>query len=416
VRGQAPVQVPPPAPANLDFDSFGARDLGDSAFDDPTALELDDVVPARPSAARQPSPQAPQAQGHAATPPRSTLNAAVGSTVPKDANPNVLTALQELSGFGDPPTGWVSSGRYAIHVARRLWALRRERKVRVRELARAEEAHRGALEGLAEAMIGNGTARVPALKDVLGPVEAARDQVSQADQSLSQAREQARDALAQLDRTREGLLQELAPFVDAERAAQAAVKRAEDDLKRGQAWLKRVEIELRALDEAEAAPMPAKLAELEAQREQRSQAAAGFQATLETLQAKLAQAQHELAQRKQAVDAVDEQRRALQSGAQAKESAIGQQTQAASDSYRNALRGLAEAARQRGLTGQAAPAEVRVEESLVRLEEARSAVGMIDRARDLYDHAGVRNGVVLFVVLIVLGTLALMLHTGAEPG
>ncbi len=406
------------SPAAADFESFGARDLGDD-FGDPLggglALELDEVALPKPAmprafAAGQQAP-APASAGA----PLPTAVAAVGSTVPRDANPNVLAALYELAGYGDPPTGWVSAGRYAIHVGRRRWAMRAERRGLVQAQSEAEAAHRTSLEELAETMVQTGAARAPILKELLGAVEAARGQMSEAGESLSQIREEMRDALSRLEQRRTALEQELAPFVEAERAAQAAVRKGEENLKRGQALLKRVEIELRALEEADLPAPPTRVAELEQQKVERKQALTSFEAALRELQGKLAQAQRELSEQRVGLDAVEQEKRALETAAHAKEAAIGKQTEVAGESYRAALRKLAEGARARDLTGNAAKAaNARVDECGARLSEARSALDMHDRARDLYDHAGVRKGLTLFVVLAVLAVFAVLLHTGAR--
>lgn len=412
-------EVPKPLAAGAseqDVDSFGARDLGgdfgDSMFGG-AALELDESASPRPVA--QPKSVRSTSQAPAAPPVRvHQQNAAVGSSVPRDTNANVLTALQELGDFGDPPTGWVSSGRYAIHVGLRLLALRKERKRVVAALTAAESAHRAALESLGETLLAHGAAGNPALKAFVDGVQGARDQVSQADNTLSQARAEARAAIAELDQRREALLQELAPYEEAERAAQGVVRKAEEDLKRGQAWVKRVEIESRALSEA-ATPNPAKLAELEKQLEERESAVEAFEAALVAVQAKLSEAQRELSVKRSAVDALDGQRRALESGALAKESAIGKQTHAAGEAYRTALRGLAEAARERGLAvGPASQAAERVEETANGLDEARVSLDHHDRARTLYDHAGLRKGTALLITLAVLGLLLLLLHPGFD--
>ena len=430
-RVQRPAQPQParPQPFAADaleqqnVDAFGDRDLGNEGFDGAMfgdqALELDESAKPRPAARAKTAPRsnpAPAPAAAAGTPRvRSHGNAAMGSSVPKDANPNVLTALQEIGGFGDPPTGLVSSGRYAIHVGLRLLALRKERRRILAALQQAEGTHRTSLEQLGETLLAHGSTQSQALKTFVDAVGAAQSQVSQADQSLSQAREETRGALAELEKTRQALEQEVAPFIEGERVAQAAVRKAEEDVRRAQAGVKRVEIELRALAEATTPANPAKVAELEKLMEEREEAVEGFQAALGAVKQRLTEAQRELAVKRGAVDAVDAQRRSLESGAQAKESAIGKQTHAAGEAYRTALRGLAEAARERGLAvGPASQADERVEETATALDEARSALDYHDRARHLYDHAGARQGTVLLVVIVVLGILLLLMHPGFD--
>ncbi|MFT3922464.1 MAG: hypothetical protein QM778_08020 [Myxococcales bacterium] len=413
---RAPAPVPPPPRASSELDAFGARDFGEDAFGDGTELELDEPALRRPA----PAPR-PAAAGHAPAKPGTVPqasgprgNAALGSSVPRDANANMLVELQELGGFGDPPTGWVSSGRYAIHVAIRLLSLRAERKRAVKAQQVAESNHRTALEELGQVLAAAPSA-TPALKSFHDAVLAALHQVSQADQTLSRARDESRGALEDLAKSRATLEQQLQPFVEAESAAQTAVRKAEEDLKRGQAWLKRVEIELRALQETETEAEPAKLANLEQQKAQRQAAVSGFEAALLPVMSKLELARRELEQRRAAVHAIDRQRQELEAGARAKETSIGKQTEAAGEGHRHALRALAEAARERGLDGESgAAAQARV--SLERVDDAKTEINHLDRARDLYDHAGARNGALLLLAILVFGLVVLYLQPGMEPG
>ena len=390
-----------PAAVDADMDGFGTRDLGDDAFGDGALLELDEPVPRR-------APPGPAARA-----PAARDNAAVGSTVPKDANPNLLVTLQELAGFGPPPGGLVSSGRYAIHVGLRLLALRKERKRVLSTVTEAEAEHRSALERLGEELSTRAQGVQP-LKSQLDAVSATLQQLSRADEQLSQARDESRVALAELARSRAALEQEIAPFVEAERVALGALRKAEEDLKRAQAWLKRVEIELRALQEAEVEADPNKVAALEQQRSQREDSVAAAEAALAPLQEKHGLAKRELSAQRARLDAVDQQRRGLEAGAAERETSIGKQTQAAGDEHRTALRNLAEAARERGLTG-GGEREARVDASARHLEQTRTALDHVERARDLYDHAGVRNGVLLLVALLGLAVAVVLFGPALDP-
>lgn len=386
VRGQG-------VPQAAAFD-FGTRDLGDGLDDVDTsaAPDLDVDVAPPPRAARAERPQAPE-------PPKAQPS---GTAQKEDT---------ELPEFGDRPTSLVGCVPYAVRVATRLLALHGERKRIAEQVERLRAEHHAALSAMGQALMALGTdPRLAPLRDKVARVHDATAERSRADQGVSQARAEHQAAMAALEREAEQLKQALSPYLEAERAAEQAHKKADENLKRGQAHQRRVELELRALSEAVNVD-PSRTAELKVQLEDKKQIVASLQQAMEQATAALGEARRELALRRGSLDALEDRKQQLLAQARAREADAQHMAQAAEGTYTAALRALAEAAREQNLSHLASAQLTAVEDLEGVLKEAEGALERNARARTLYHRPSVIKGVLLVLTMIALAIVALKMHS-----
>ena len=299
----------------------------------------------------------------------------------------------ELADYGDEPETIGESVKYAIHVVRRLMALKRDR-VKVDQDAKGLEAdYNTALVEMGQALMTMGSD--PKLTPVRSRVAAVHDanaKVTSADQTMSKTKEANLLAVQQLERQANEMRAGLAPFVAAEQSADHAHKLAEEEVKRAQAHVKRVEIELRALSEAKAPGDAAKLDEVRAQLEQRKLAVQDQQGLAERAAQALGQTRRDLAMKRGALDALEEKKKQLIEEAREKEAAVEERAKEAEGTQAAALRALAMAAMEQKLQDLVEDRYVWVKEVEGALAEAKKVVKRYDRALVLYDRSAVIKG------------------------
>ncbi len=317
-----------------------------------------------------------------------------------------------LAAYDEKPKGFVACAKYAIHVAKRLMVLRKDRAKADQDAMGLEADHNTALVEVGQGLMALQThpALAP-LRTRLAAVIDAHSKVSSADLTMTKTREQNQQAVAALDREAAEMRQTLQPFVATEQAAAQTHKKAEDEVKRGLAMQRRVEIELRALTEATSVQDPARADDLKTQLEQRRGEVAGLTVQMEQTASALGQARRELALKKGVLDSIEDRKKRLVSEAQKKEADVEEKAKAAEGGHSAALRALAETAREQGLAQKVVPDKLAwVEEIEGVLEEARKVVGRYDRALTLYDRPSVVRGWVVMGsgVVFVLALLVLL--------
>jgi hypothetical protein len=352
--------------------SFGDRGLGDGFGDERTGplLELAEVAPVSPGGVTG------------------------GRAEGKDEAKRSAAAVVELAGYGDLPDGPIGAVRYAVHVARRVMVLRKEREKAKLDAVGLEADLNAAFVDMGKELMTLQTDPVLApLRSKIAAVIEAQTKVSSADQSMAKTREQNQLALAELDEEAARIRVSLEPYLQAEQAALDAHKKAEDELKRAQVQQRRVEIELRALTEAKSVQDPARAADLSAALEQRKQVVMQASAVVQQKAGALGQARRELALQKGALDSVEDRKRRILDDASKKEAEVEKQAKDAEGTHATALRSLAENARELELAQKHAPERL---EWVVEIEQAVADAHLVvkryDKALTLYDRPTVVRG------------------------
>ncbi len=393
------------------FDDFGARDLGESFEDLPNLdADLELATDARPSPTQPQQVAPPNA-------PASTRKKPVLSTQQAaEAFTREAQELRDLAGFGDTPGGYVSCARYALHVAVRLFVLRKEVKRVQQHAQNATAQYHAALASLGQALVAH--EKTPPYQKFAGLFSAiytAESQVHRVDQSLAQAQAETAVRVSALEQKRALFEADMAPLLEKEREAERAHKETSEQLRRAQGLEKRVEIELRALSEATVEVDANKLKALQEKLAERRQAVAAVLVDTENAQAHLGRMQRDCAQKRREIQGTDDEKRKLEGAARAQASAIGKEASATTQAHQDALRALAEAALGADLVEQHLPQTKSVAEARILCEEAKLSLDRYERARKLYHRKSVIKGAVLWGVLIVLGVFALTLHARVTP-
>jgi hypothetical protein len=409
-RRSSPRQAVPPGAAKPDgaktiahnsnasvLDSFGENSLGDD-FEDGNfaklpALDLEQVE--RRSGdrvvVREATPQ---------------------SAKTKQANEaSELELSRTLAGFGDAPGGLIASVRYALHVTRRLIALRGERAAQELQVQQRAQEHNAASAAMGQALmaIANQPSMEP-LRSKVARVHDERAKVEKAGVHMERTREDNQRVAAALEQEATALRQKLEPFLVREKEAAEAQRRADEEVRRAQAMQKRVEIELRALNEAGAQPDSPRLVALEMQLTQRRGVVGALLETLGSANEVLGQARRELALSRGSLDAVEEKQKRLMAAVRAREAEVEGQKRAADGAFEAALRELADAARLQKLEALVQPAADGVRQSEAALNEAGNQLMRFDRALKLYAGSAVFKGYALMVAIVALGIAAWVLR------
>jgi hypothetical protein len=320
----------------------------------------------------------------------------------------------ELAAYGDDPETIGECVKYAIHVVRRLMALKREREKCSKDASGLEADHNTALVEMGQALMTMGAdPKLTPLRSRVAAVHDANAKVTSADQTMSKTKEANLQAVQQMERQANELRAGLAPFVAAEQSADHAHKLAEEEVKRAQAHVKRVEIELRSLSDAKAPGDAAKLEELKAQLEQRRLAVQDQQRLAEGAAQALGQARRDLAMRRGTLDSLEEKKKQLIEEAKKREAAVEEHAKEAEGTQSAALRALAAAAIEQKLQDLVEDRYLWVKEVEEALSEARKVVKRYDRALTLYDRSSVIKGfsimgglALFFIVALLIAVLS----------
>lgn len=337
-----------------------------------------------------------------------------GSKDAKAATHKEHEIVAALAGYEPKPTSLTGCVKYAIHVARRLIVLRKEREKAEKDAAGLEADLNTAFVEVGQGLMALQTDPTLApLRTRVAAVLDAQSKVSDADHTMTKTREQNQQAVAALDREAAEMRQNLQPFLAAEQAAVQAHKKAEDEVKRGLAMQRRIEIELRALTDATAVQDPARAEDLRSQLDERRGVVAGLTVEMERMASQLGQARRELGLKKGVLDSIEDRKKRLVDEFQKKESEVEQKAKAAEGGHAAALRSLAETAREQGIAQQIVPDKLAwVEEVEGVLADAHKVVFRYDKALTLYDRPSVVKGWAtvggLVFVLLLLGVIASM--------
>jgi hypothetical protein len=366
--------------------SFGESSLGDD-FEDGTfaklpSLDVEQVERRSPAvAARETTPQAAKTK--------------------QSAEASELELTRSLADFGDVPHNLIASVSYALNVTRRLFLLRGERAAVAAEVQRSAHEHNTALAAMGQALMAlSSQPQLEPLRSKVARVFDERAKVDRAGVQMEKAREDNQRAEAALEQEATALRQKLEPYLAQEREAAEAQRRADEEVRRAQAMQKRIEIELRALNEASESPDLLRLSSLNLQLDERRAVVAGLSGKLAAANETLGQARRELALQRGALDAVEERRKRLQSAVRAKEAEVQGHKRAADGALDGALRELAEAARQQKMDALVPQAASGVSQSEAALNEVGTRLVRFDRALTLYDRGAVIKGYGLLLAIV----------------
>jgi hypothetical protein len=319
-------------------------------------------------------------------------------------------AIRALAHFNDAPDGLVASVPYAVHVATRLFKLRKERGAAIEQQRLRAEEHKAALVALGQALMAQaGDKRMEPLRNKVAHVHDERAKLDRADQGVERTREGNQRALNLMQSEAEHLKEELAPYMAAEKDALAVQRKADEEVRRAQAMQKRVEIELRAL-EAAASVDEARLDALNAQLEQREKTVETLTAALAQTNEALGKARRDLAMKRGALDLNEEKQKRLEAESRAREQEAEGHKQAANGAYEAALCELSETARKAKLQALTPDAAAKVVASESALEQAGFSVLRFDRALKLYDRKAAIRGLAMMAGMIALVVVALVLR------
>jgi hypothetical protein len=330
--------------------------------------------------------------------------------VARETELNEADAVRALAAFNDAPDGLIASVQYALHVAGRLFSLRKERALALEQQRKAAEEHKAALVALGHALMKQAAdKRMEPLRSKVAHVHDERAKVERADQGVERTREGNERALSLMRSEAEHLKEELEPYVAAEKEALGAQRKADEEVRRAQAMQKRVEIELRALETAATAD-EAKSDALHAQLEQREQAVTNLTAALGLANEALGKARRDLALKRGALDVNEEKQKRLEAESRARELEAEGHKQVANGAYEAALCDLSETARKQKLDALAAGEAAKVKASETALEAAALVVLRFDRALKLYDRKATIRGFAMIAGVIALAVVALVLR------
>ena len=375
--------------------SFGDAldDNFDEGFADLPAIEVEHV--ATPSAERAP------------------VRDSVRESSPEDPRAKAqheARLVADLADYGDLPKGIVACVRYAARVGSRVLKLRKERAIVQRTVQQHSAAHHAALVALGHGVMALASdKRIEALRSQVALVLDERSKAERAGESAQQTRG---DNQREIDELQDKITEQqhrFSPFLDAEKAAQVAQHKADEELRRAQAMQKRIEIELRALGEAGTAD-EARCHALTAQLEQRRGGVAELTSALTRANETLGRARRELALEKGALDILAERRKQLENAGRARVTEAEGQRQAADGAHDMALRALAEAARAQSLSRLMPEAEELAVTREAELQRAGESLVRFDRALALYDRAAVLKGVGLVAAILVAAITLLVLR------
>lgn len=308
------------------------------------------------------------------------------------------TRVVELAAYGSQPQGIIACARYAVHVTTRIIALHRGRKDALGELKkRADELHDAFVTMGSALMKLSADKRLEPLRSKVAKVLDEQSKVEAASTSVERTRGDNQRAVSALDEEAAQLRKKLEPYVARERDALAAQRKADEEVRRAQAMLKRVEIELRAIVDAGTNKDPGRILALNEQQEQRRGVVDALTPALMLANDELGQARRELALQRGALDALEERRKQLNNEAAAREATVEGQKKMADGALSHALRELAEGAREQKLTALVQEPSKLVSQREQAWQEANTVVNRHDRALKLYDKQAVIKGYVLMV-------------------
>jgi hypothetical protein len=317
---------------------------------------------------------------------------------------------RELSAFGHDPETLGESVKYAIHVVRRLIALKRDRERVAKDATGLEVDYNTALVEMGQALMAMATdPKMQPLRSRVAAVHDANAKVTSADQTMSKTREANLQAVQTLERQANEMRASLSPFVAAEQSADHANKLAEEEVRRASLHVKRVEIELRTALEAKSDM--AKIDELRAQLEQRKIAVQDQQRLQEQAAQALGQTRRDLAMKRGALDSLEEKKKTLLEEAKKKEAAVEQHAKEAEGTQAAALRALAVTCVEQKLQDLVEERYEWVREVEGAVTEARKVVARYDRALTMYDRPSVIKGFSIAggLVLFFVGALLVFL-------
>jgi hypothetical protein len=371
--GAAPAAAKPAAPAAGAADmSFGGKDLGDG-FGEPEegpALEIEQIE-------RKAD--------------RVTAKGTDQKSIDKAEQLKEEQASRELAGFGDAPENLVENVKYAIHVARRLLVLKKERDKATLDSNGLEADYHTALVEMGQALMTMQTdAKAAPLRSRIAAVIDANAKVTTADVTMSKTREANLQAIQNLEREAAELTKSLAPYLEAEQAAERTYKRCDDEVKRAEAHIKRAEIELRAAIDAKTDTT--KIEDARAALELRKISLNDLENAMTQAGQVLGLKRKELALQRGTLDKLEEKKKALQEEAKEKEAEVEQHAKEAEGTQAAALRSLALYCIEQKLQELVQDRYEWVKEVEGAYTEAKKVVKRYDRALTLYERPDVIKG------------------------
>jgi len=385
--------------------------FGDPGLEGP-ALELDlpddgraalrsqhSGAPEQPTVARASFPRgsltpSQPTESHSSGPPRSSRAPLSGSPESDER------AARVLAGYGEARTG-LDAARYLLHVGLRMVALYRERRDIEQRASELAASYDKALLDLGRALLDDQAVRAhDGLRDRVLLVLTKQGELTASEQSSQAARAHEDQALDALTQTRAALEAELAPYLSAEKRAEAAHQKVETELKRKKAKLQRAEIELRALTRASVPPPPDRVEAIEAERQVQQSELADLQAALAESLAALGRARRELSLHRGGLDNLEREEAQKQSESRARGRGHEEQVARAEHALSAALCALAEAADGFGLAHSAAEQVAGLRASEGALDLVVDQLARYDRALTIYDREAVLRGGAIWLGLI----------------
>lgn len=420
----------PPAPTRSTAKERGPSAIEgiDDVLSGSSALVLDGQIPSAPRSQTAPafdpsvlddgddgslemldlaaSPRSPAPLAAPVPSVRTPADAPLAAVEPPAVDPIDVLALAD---FGPNPRGWVDAPFYAVRVHLRRRELRRELERQRGLLIEAQRGQEHVLANVVEALKSANSDASRALAERLAAVDR---HAAEQGAALATASEGYSNSVAQVDvRIGEAEAQRLARE-SAVSEAQAEVERHRANHARGEAWVKRNEIELRAAHEAArtAAGPDAKFAppeygvrirDLETEREVRVSELRVLQQAVDDASGTLRARENELRETRRHVAKLREERRALEKTASRQ---LDLRSAGAGQAERERLAAYAEVGRELLSTPGAVPlAESNAATDAQRIVDERIlAIEKHTRALTAYDAEGARRGNVVLVVALAL--------------
>lgn len=359
-----------------------------------------------PVAASVPPVRTSGAPGRLSDPPTRSSGAHSLAPEPEVERP-VPPAAVALADFGDKPANILGALPYAVHVLLRRNALNKAHGELKRLRAGTEKDYASALIELGRDLHRRREdSRLDALTKELKSADIAGDVAGQQTDEWQKVRESAQQQKHEADGKIAALEEQAAPVRAREAELAAVANEKQTALDRASAKLKRVQIELRNLDQLEAPPAGRREA-LVADRGVHAAEVERAQHEADVANAPLAEVREELAKLTRQITGFQKQKSAIDRSRGRAEAALSTTAKAAEDDYHGAVTMLADQALRRDLDevspSLAKAARNRAQELQTRDQE----IELHEIALTLYHKPSLQQGLAVIGVLVLLGLVTL---------
>lgn len=329
-----------------------------------------------------------------------------------------MSEVDAVARYGPVPTTALGCAVYALKVGLRRMEISNTLTRLTAERTRAAADADRALTTLGHVLYQQRhDTRLAVLAPEIERVMAADQAVGERNAAHQDARWNVVDELATLDQVVADTSATIEPVREHEGNLQRMLDQLQDNSKRTQARLQRVEIQIRAMHASEEmSDDPELLPTLEAERRVREQELRAIGDQMAQVRQALGEARRELAAHLGTLEALHEDRQGRQRALQQKDDIHTSYTGDALDAMTYSLRMLAHAALDQGVFMVAEAENRKADAAVQRLKDRDHDESMHRQALDSYDVISVRKGAFVIVVgfIATMIALRLMRHLGAH--